>query len=603
MIYRNDIQILRGIAVTIVVLFHLGVSQLKLGFLGVDVFFVISGFLMAILCGKDSACGFYERRARRLLPAYFVTIVAVMVAAALVTLPLENKQVIQSSIFAAGFASNIGFWLQNSYFSKAAFTPLLHLWSLGVEIQFYLIAPILYMLGRRWKWFLPFFLIGSLITCFLVTNISPKTSFFMMPLRVWQFLIGWLIAWHLTDEGAPKYHMRKIPIGGLSAVVLVLALFIPLNPQATSFVNGHPGLVSVLVCIATGGILVFGFPQFIERSLLGRSLEVIGNYSYSIYLVHFPVIVLALYVPFSGTNLNPKSVGDVFLIILLIVVGSLMLHHLVEKQGRLLFSKRKTVGAVLVVLLLMVPVDYLNSSRFSPSEQKIFAAWEDRAPYRCGKIFRILNPREAFCDIADSPLDADAPTVMLVGNSHADSIKTSFARVATQAGYRTIFAVPNDPLMSRNFDHNWLLDNAQRLDVSAVVFHYSPSVSLQEILGDLPSKLAAEGIKTHLILPVPTYSRHIPSALYFDQTSGLGVPEMNISDYYLANRDNISYAQSQSGRGFSFYDTGAVLCNPDCLIVGSSGRPFYFDNGHLTITGAEFLAGLFETVLKNMSYE
>ncbi len=583
------------------VLFHLGLPQLRLGFLGVDVFFVISGFLMAILCGRSTARTFLERRARRLLPAYFATIIMVLIASAVLTLPVENKQVIESSAFASIFASNIGFWFQNSYFSKAAFAPLLHLWSLGVEIQFYLIAPILYILGRRWNWVLPMFLVGSLVLCFLILNVSPKTSFFMMPLRVWQFLIGWLIAWHLTDDGALKYNIRNLPIGLLSVVAFLLILFLPLKIDAPSFINGHPGLISLLACLATGGVLVFGFPRFIERSYLGRLLEIIGNYSYSIYLVHFPIIVLVLYVPFSGTKLNPNNVADISLILLLVFVSSVLLHHLIEKQGRLLFSKRNTLGAVILILLMAMPLYHLNNLKFSTLEKNIFEAWTDRSPYRCGKINRIINPTATFCDITELPLKVDTSAVMLVGNSHADSIKLSFSRVAAQAGYRTFFAATNSPLLSPNFDHNWLLKNAKRLNVSAVAFHYSPSVSLREALGDLPSKLASENIQTLLIFSVPTYLQHIPSALYFDHTSNSGVPEMNLSGYYLANRDNISYAKSQGDSSFSFYDTGAALCNPDCLIVRSDGKPFYFDSGHLTLTGAEFLEKFLKNVVDHIS--
>ena len=201
-----------------VVLFQLGFSGLKLGFLGVDVFFVISGFLMAILCGRSTAKQFFERRARRLLPAYFVTIFVVLVASVLWVLPTENNQVTESSLYAAVFASNIGFWLQNSYFSKADFTPLLHLWSLGVEIQFYLVAPLLHYLGRRFRWMLPVLLVVSLFAFFAMTSVSSKTSFLMMPLRAWQFLIGWLIAWYLTNNGTLRIRSWNA-LAGLRALL------------------------------------------------------------------------------------------------------------------------------------------------------------------------------------------------------------------------------------------------------------------------------------------------------------------------------------------------------------------------------------------------
>ncbi|MFW2022452.1 acyltransferase family protein [Acinetobacter baumannii] len=194
---RVDIQLLRAIAVIYVVLFHLEIAGIESGFLGVDVFFVVSGFLMAILYKEGDAKKFYERRAKRLIPAYFATVILTLLASIFIVLPSELGQVVTQSIYSLVFANNIGFWMQNSYFSKSDFNPLLHLWSLGVEIQFYLIVPLLVGFFRKSRAFLFLTLLGSFAACVFIVGISTKTSFFMMPLRMWEFLIGFIVAYYL----------------------------------------------------------------------------------------------------------------------------------------------------------------------------------------------------------------------------------------------------------------------------------------------------------------------------------------------------------------------------------------------------------------------
>lgn len=193
--YRGDIQIFRALAVSLVLLFHLGIPGFNSGFLGVDIFFVISGYLMQKLHRSDHGfAGFYARRARRLLPAYFATVLATGIAAFFITLPMDFAQVTEQMLFSVPFSSNIGFWLHNSYFHKAHFNPLLHLWSLGVEIQFYLLFPIIALICRDRRWLLILILLGSLALCLGLVMISPKTAFFMMPARLWQFALGMLAA-------------------------------------------------------------------------------------------------------------------------------------------------------------------------------------------------------------------------------------------------------------------------------------------------------------------------------------------------------------------------------------------------------------------------
>ena len=202
--YRVDIQVLRGIAVLLVLFYHLKINGFKNGYLGVDVFFVISGYLMAIICKTTSPFNFYIKRLKRLLPAYLFTIILTSIVVCIISIPSDAQQHFNRLWFDLFGMSNIAYCLKNSYFNLNSFQPLLNLWSLGVEIQFYAIAPFLLLYLSRHKTIFLIILIISTIVTFTINEISPKTSFFLTPFRFYEFLIGAAIAWY------PKKNISKL---------------------------------------------------------------------------------------------------------------------------------------------------------------------------------------------------------------------------------------------------------------------------------------------------------------------------------------------------------------------------------------------------------
>jgi peptidoglycan/LPS O-acetylase OafA/YrhL len=433
MIKRINIQIIRALAVIFVVLFHLEIAGIKSGFLGVDVFFVVSGFLMALLYKKGEAKNFFERRAKRLLPAYFATVILTLFASLFLIFPSELGQVNTQAIYSLFFSSNIGFWMQSSYFNKADFNPLLHLWSLGVEIQFYLIVPLLVWFFRKSKFFLFLALLGSFATCVFIVGISPKTSFFMMPLRMWEFLLGFVVAYYLTINGVIKYKNFSW-LGCIGLLVLCVIPFVNIDGEALNRLQAHPSFYALLVCISTCLVLAFGLPKILENNAISEVFVKIGDYSYSIYLVHFPIIVLYLYTPFSGTKLYPESAIDKAILLILIIIFSFLMYNLVEKR------KFGNIGKVyltsLVSLLLLTGANRIVPEMYNQQDQNIFNSLNDRSTYRCGKIVRITDPNAISCKINTEYF---AQSILLVGNSHADAIKTTLSSVAMQHKYNTYF--------------------------------------------------------------------------------------------------------------------------------------------------------------------
>lgn len=598
--YRKDIQILRGIAVLLVVCFHLEIAGFSSGFLGVDVFFVISGYLMAKLYDPAAKWDFLSKRAKRLLPAYFAVVLVTLVVATGMTMPNDYAQVAAQAGFASFLIPNIGFWLENSYFEKAAFVPLLHLWSLGVEIQFYLLVPVLFWIFERWKPAYTLLLVGSALLCFIVVGISPKTSFFWLPTRLWQFLIGYGVATYVPVRDSRA--ASRLAWIGLAALVAVLCIpLMEVDGRAQSFWAGHPGAIALLISVATGVILAFGLPKRIEANPVGDLLEKIGTYSYSIYLAHFPVIVLFLYRPFSGTVLKSSGAGETAMLSLLIVVASALLFAYIEKPFRR--STRK-VHWMFAPPLLVLGVSFAGPSVqravIPEREMLIYEAWFDRDEYRCGKIKRILHPRAISCELT-APMESPEHRILLVGNSFADSIKRTFASVAEAKGVSVHFMVGNRPLMKGGVTAEELMREAVALQVDSIVLHYSLLGIHPGMLEQMARRAEEGNLRLVLVLPPPGWPAHVPEMLWKAQRGMAELPTMDMDDYREAHRRLLEEIPQIDYEGFVVYETAHAFCQRECDMVSADGRPLYFDAGHLTLTGSERLKGVFEQVIDDLS--
>jgi len=595
--YRKDIQILRGIAVLLVVFYHLGVTGFNSGFLGVDVFFVISGFLMAILYDENTKLVFYKKRALRLLPAYFVTILLTLFISIFRVIPNEYNQVFNQSLYADFFVSNIGFWMQNSYFSKSEFNPLLHLWSLGVEIQFYLLIPIIFYFIKISKIYFWLLFILSILLCFLIIEISPKTSFFMMPLRLWEFLVGFGVAKYITKNGLRLE--KSNPLIGSIFLLFIFAIPMLNVKESLNFITGHPGIYALFITLSTGVILVVGINKTIEKSILGNFLELMGKYSYSIYLVHFPVIVLFLYQPFSGTIIKSDSLSDFFILLILISFLSYFMYCLVENKLR----KNRYINIWLILLpVLIVIVAFtgfnLQKKIYSHKEMLVFDAFTDRSTYRCGKLFRILNPLEIICEITNVETKDKKQNILLVGNSHADAIKTTFASVAQKMGSRVFFLVPNDPLTQNDeFNSQRIIDEALNKRINSIVLHYSPNAITVQTIIEFVELANSHNLFVAFIMPVPVWEENIPKVLWRHHKHASTLPVQTLGDYNAQTQKFYTSLLEVNQSTFKIYPVANYFCKELCSFIENNGRPLYFDSAHLTITGSNRLSSLFKSII------
>ena len=301
--YRREIDGLRTLAVIPVILFHAGFQAFGGGFVGVDVFFVISGYLITSIIVAElkdhnfSLLRFYERRARRILPALFVVMLACIPFAWLWFMPSDAVDYSNSLIAVSLFSSNILFWRESGYFATAnELKPLLHTWSLAVEEQYYVLFPIFLMLtwklGKKWiVSILLFVLFASLFAAQWGALNKPTPTFYLLPTRSWELLIGAMTAFYLADRNVREFHAKidqSISMVGLLLIVYSVIAF----DRQTPF----PGFYALLPTVGAALIILFATHRTYVGQLLGSKIFVgIGLISYSAYLWHQPLFAFAKY--------------------------------------------------------------------------------------------------------------------------------------------------------------------------------------------------------------------------------------------------------------------------------------------------------------------
>lgn len=437
--YRADLEGLRAVAVLLVVAAHAGVPLLQGGFVGVDVFFVLSGFLITGLllrevsdAGRVRFLDFYVRRLRRLLPALLVMILVTGWLASLLLAPSELAAQAVPAAMAALWASNLHFALAHlDYFAPGNDTNLfLHTWSLGVEEQFYLVWPalIVWLVSRpaqggirRLKIGLWSVLIASLASCVVATYLAPRIAFYMMPLRGWQFASGALAWIHFAPEGDGVARSRASisPLRGwlgLSAIVVAAAGF--------RGAMSYPGFYALLPTVGAVLIIQAGRARDGVRSvswwLATRPMQFVGRVSYSWYLWHWPVLLLGR--AWSGGATSGGRVACVLVSFVLAVASHFLVERPVRESTRWISRPRPALFSGLAVMVLACSLALgWGIAETMRADRPPFARYQvahKSAPgiYRRGCDNWYYSDQVTVCLFGNARA---AHTVVLMGDSHA----------------------------------------------------------------------------------------------------------------------------------------------------------------------------------------
>ena len=629
--FRKNINALRALAVISVVLFHFKIAGFDGGFAGVDVFFVISGFLMTgiIFTGlqqqRFSLLGFYASRARRIVPALLTLCIAMLIFG-FVFLPLDDYRdairTIKSSLL---FSSNFTFAKGGSYFDAPLHENwLLHTWSLSVEWQFYMLYPLLlmalykYLGAQRTKNTLVVLALMSFGASVFVTKTNPVFAFYMLPTRAWELIVGGLVFLFPLQLGKRNRTICE----GLGLLAILASVF------CFSEQDLWPGYLALLPVLGTA-LVIYGNTQSIFSN--NRVLQYTGKISYSVYLWHWPLVVL-LYTCGLLTSW-PHVVGA---IVLSFVLGSLS-FYLVESRATKIGSAPKTIAKFASYALGAVALSAITSSVVKDYPAVRFAYVDYGQPAYTSKLYS----QECYPNnhaAADCKLGTGEVSVILFGDSHAQStaaavqLENKHAALSwARGGCPTLQGFE---MRDKELERQCQAFNQEKLEVlknsfqgipvvlfSRAALYSDPSrtnsyrVFFPEINHQDVSSFAeiykkkytdvvcsiAQSHPVYIVKPIP----EMPFSIYkglnmhrrlFQQTSDISVP---LSEYEKRNRFANSVIDAAAKHcNATILDPTPYLC-PNGKCMGSKdGVPLYFDDNHLVDAGDEQLKGLFSEVME-----
>jgi peptidoglycan/LPS O-acetylase OafA/YrhL len=635
--YRREIDGLRALAVMPVILFHAGFETFRGGYVGVDVFFVVSGYLITSIVlrgldeGRFSVVEFYERRMRRILPALFLVLFVSIPFAWLWMLPADMERYSASLASVAVFASNILFWrTSGGYFDTASeLKPLLHTWSLAVEEQFYLLYPLLLALvwARGRKALVLILGAGALISFALAewdSMLSSSFTFYLLPTRAWELALGAMTAIYLSRHGPPASAPQAQAAGSLLGLVLISFAVVAFD-DATPF----PGRYALVPALGTVLIICFANDRTWTGRLLGSRLLVgIGLVSYSAYLWHVPVLALARHRSLGHID-PPVAAG--------LALASLALAALSWKYVEKPFRDRRKIGRAQVfgfaaagsVLFLAVGLAGHQSDGFSfripPEQRRFLEHFDNSLPALRFHMRELTHGFRDDCNFYDleaemrgSPTRKPVPgiaaschtrdpgiahAVFLWGDSHAQQLHPGLRKALPPDWQVLQVASSGCAARIETRDHgdycrhsNWFalktieVTRPQVVVVAQVDGH--DAVAMQVIGARLREAGAGKVI---FMGPTPHWTTSLPNVVV--RRAWMDTPRRLLAgvDRRVLERDARLKARLEGNTDLEYFSIVDRMCDAQGCLVYLGDRVFegltMYDRSHLTPLASEWLAG------------
>lgn len=642
--FRHDINGLRAWAVMAVVLYHFGVPGFAGGFVGVDVFFVISGFLMTSIIisgleqGRFSLWGFYLARARRIIPALLVLCISLLILGWFWLPPIDYKMLGTHAATALAFVSNLKFWREAGYFDVASHEKwLLHTWSLSVEWQFYILLPLGCLLLWHWlgrtavKWTLIAAGLLSLLLSVYASARWPGAAFYLLPTRAWEMLAGGLVWWATRTQPMPRKMAVLAEVVGFALIIVSILCFDPAMQWP-----GYLALVPVLgaMCVLAAN----RSNSWLTANLIARRL---GASSYSIYLWHWPLVVLLTY---AGETANPQWIAAGIGLSVLLGELSLLGVENPTRKGltKLSFTWQPLVlgSAVAIAGMMAVGARYQQVEGRIPQEIELVAS----AGISLNSQMNICH-FDPTTGIKLPPCrhgDSNTP-VVVYGDSHASAlipavkaaagavIQFSYSACPSVLGATSLEAPKEKSKECNQFNINTIKKiNGEYSHIPVVIVNRSsmPILGYNEANNgfgspnkpiiffdkkyEKPNKRLNQQYanalvdticsinspsRVYLVRPIPEMGIDVPNTMARAMMFGKTAPQISISlEEYHQRHAVVWAAQDKAARqcGVKILDPLPYLCHDGRCWGSKEGQPLYRDDDHLSKFGNKLLVPMFK---------